>query len=58
MDASVFIGSITTGPSLFLLKKFYPDINPADCSLQDFPHASTLPIPGRGQVATDYIRRH
>ena len=24
MDASVFIGSITTGPSLFLLKKFYP----------------------------------
>ena len=58
MNASVFIGSITAGPSLFLLKKFYPSISPADCSLKDFPYASTLPIPGRGQVATEYIRRH
>lgn len=58
MGASVFVGSITTGPSLFLLKKFYPNINPADCPLKDFPHASTLPIPERGQVATEYIHRH
>ena len=56
MDASVFIGSITTGPSLFLLKKFYPDIHPADCLLKDFPQASVLPIPGRGQVATEFIQ--
>ena len=41
MNASVFIGSITAGPSLFLLKKFYPSISPADCSLKDFPYAST-----------------
>ncbi|WP_294546385.1 hypothetical protein [uncultured Bacteroides sp.] len=58
MGASVFTGSITTGPSLFLLKKFYPDISPADCSHEDFPHASTLPIPERGRVAAEYIRRH
>ena len=56
MNASVFIGSITTGPSLFLLKKFYPDINPADCLLKDFPQASVLPIPGRGQVATEFMQ--
>ena len=56
MDASVFIGSITTGPSLFLLKKFYPEINPADCLLKDFPQASVLPIPGRGRVATKFMQ--
>ncbi len=56
MDASVFIGSITTGPSLFLLKKFYPEINPADCLLKDFPQASVLPIPGRGRVATEFMQ--
>ena len=51
------IGSITTGPSLFLLKKFYPEINPADCLLKDFPQASVLPIPGRGRVADVYKRQ-
>ena len=58
MKASVFIGSITTGPSLFLLKKFYPDINPADCPLEEFPKAATLPIPERSRIATEHIRRH
>ena len=48
--------NITYGPRLFLLKKFYPDINPADCLLKDFPQASVLPIPGRGQVATEFMQ--
>ena len=47
----------STGPSLFLLKKFYPEINPADCLLKDFPQASVLPIPGRGRVATEVLMR-
>ena len=38
------------------MKKFYPDINPADCLLKDFPQASVLPIPGRGQVATEFMQ--
>lgn len=56
MNASVFTGSITTGPSLFLLKKFYPDISPADCLLEDFPQAATLPIPGRSQMAAEFLQ--
>ena len=56
MNASIFTGSITTGPSLFLLKKFYPDISPADCLLEDFPQAATLPIPGRSQMAAEFLQ--
>lgn len=56
MNASIFTRSITTGPSLFLLKKFYPDISPADCLLEDFPQAATLPIPGRSQMAAEFLQ--
>lgn len=49
MDASVFIGSITTGPSLFLLKKFYPEINPADCLLRTFRKHPFSPFRDAGE---------
>ena len=58
MNASAFVGSITTGPSLFLLKNFYPEIHLTDCSLEDFPAASVLPIPERGRVAAAYLQTH
>lgn len=57
LKSNYFIGSITTGPSLFILKKLYPNIRLADCSLDQFPEVITLPIPERGKLAEEYLRK-
>lgn len=50
-----FIGSITTGPSLFVLKRLYPRIRLVDCAPDRFMEAITLPIPERGRLAEEYL---
>ncbi|WP_455672674.1 hypothetical protein [Phocaeicola sp.] len=52
-----FIGSITTGPSLFVLKKLYPNIRLVDCAPEQFAEIITLPIPERGKLAEEYLRK-
>ena len=56
--ASLFMGSVTTGPSLFLLKLGYPDILPADCRKEDFPDICRLPVGGRSRRAAEYLSRN
>jgi lipopolysaccharide cholinephosphotransferase len=54
MHARHFVGSICPGPSLFLLKYLWPNATPLDCAREDFPHALTLPVRERGQMAKRY----
>ena len=53
--ASLFVGSVTPGPSLYLSKLLYPRICPADCRLEDFPTVCRLPIAGRTRWADNYL---
>ena len=53
--ARPFIGSVTTGPSLFLLKLAWPHGIPADCRPEDFPAVCRLPIAGRSERAMRYL---
>ena len=53
--SSFFIGSITTGPSLFLLKLFYPNHLPVDCSLEQFDEVYSLSMSERCKIAKDYL---
>lgn len=55
LHSARFIGSITTGPSLFVLKRLYPHIHLADCAPEQFREATTLPIPERGRLAAQYL---
>jgi hypothetical protein len=53
--STVFIGSITTGPSLFLLKLFYPDHCPIDCSTEVFELSVHLRMDERCRMAQKYL---
>lgn len=55
MHSSYFVGSITTGPSLFLLKWFYPNHYPIDCNSKHFSEFSCLPIAERGKISKKYM---
>jgi hypothetical protein len=55
IGATHFVGSITTGPSLFLLKYLWPNAIPQDCSRDDFLHAITLRVAERGDMAKKYL---
>ncbi len=41
MDSALFIGSITTGPSRFIMKLRYPDVVAIDCPLEKIPKMLT-----------------
>lgn len=53
--SSLFVGSITPGPSLYLSKLLYPRIRPADCRPEDFPTVCRLPIAERTRWADRYL---
>lgn len=58
MQRSVFfVGSITTGPSFFLLKVLFPEGMPVDARKEDVPRAALLRIYLRGQIAADYLQK-
>lgn len=56
LNSSYFVGSITTGPSLFLLKILYPNVLPADCAPDNLKNAITLPIAERSKIMREYIK--
>lgn len=55
MEAQAFIGSITCGPSVFLLKLKYPNGEVIDCSRKDLKKALTLDITHRGSIAQKFL---
>ena len=57
MHSSIFIGSITTAPSLFLLKLFYPNHCPIDCSTEYFKQVACLRMDERCRIAESYLNR-
>lgn len=57
LHADHFIGSITTGPSLFVLKRLYPRITLMDCHPEQFTQAICLPINARGTMAATYLQQ-
>lgn len=56
MKASLFIGSITAGPSHFLLKLFYPKHAPIDCLSEQFEELVNLRMVERCKIAENYLR--
>jgi len=56
MDSSSFIGSITCGPSVFLLKLKYPNGKAIDCSPENMKDVLPLDINHRGVVARDFLK--
>lgn len=55
LNSGYFIGSITTGPSLFLLKMLYPNVLPADCAPEVLKSIIALPITERSRIMQEYI---
>ena len=55
LNSGYFVGSITTGPSLFLLKILYPNVLPADCAPENLKSAIALPIAERSRIMQEYI---
>ena len=56
LEADHFVGSITTGPSLFILKQLNPRITLMDCDAERFKQAICLPITERGNLAATYLK--
>lgn len=56
MKASLFIGTITAGPSFFLLKLFYPNHFPIDCSPEEFEELANLRMVERCKIAESYLK--
>lgn len=52
-----FIGSITNGPSFFLLQTRYPDAIPADCTFEHFPEIAKMPLVDRSKESVEYLER-
>ncbi len=55
-STSPFFGSVTPGPSLFILKLSYPNAHAVDCSAARLAEALTLPVAGRSQIADEYLK--
>ena len=55
--ASLFIGSITTGPSLFLLKILFPSrALPIDCQPEDMSRIALLHLKERVKISQTYLQ--
>lgn len=57
MRSTYFVGSITTGPSFFVLKRLYPDCLPIDAKTEDVPTVARMRIYKRGQWAKEYGKK-
>ena len=55
LNSGYFVGSITTGPSLFLLKVLYPAVLPADCALENLKSVIAIPVADRSKIMQEYI---
>ncbi len=56
-SANPFFGSITPGPSLFILKLRHPDGIAMDCPQELRSEALRLPIAGRSRIAQESVRK-
>lgn len=54
-DSSLFLGSITTGPSLFVLKNKYPGGVTVDCTSEQFPKVCRQTISKRSKVSINNL---
>lgn len=55
LHAKKFAGSITTGPSVFIMKQRYaePSVIAVDCAKEMLESALTLPIDSRAAISAD-----
>lgn len=58
LHAQTFVGSITTGPSVFAMTCKYPDVVPVDYDKSDLKNAFNLSIEERGWLASNYLKTH
>lgn len=56
MKSDFFVGSITTGPSFFLLKCLYPKAYPIDADVNMIPEIATMRIYKRGEISSRWRR--
>lgn len=56
LSSSSFVGSITTGPSVFILKLRYKEskVQAVDCSKQELPAALQLPLRARAIISSKH----
>lgn len=56
LSSSSFVGSITTGPSVFIMKLRYndPQVQAVDCSKQELPAALQLPLQARAIISSKH----
>lgn len=54
MDSRLFVGSITTGPSVFLMKMRYPDVKAVDCPENLLPAILFTDIGRRAEVSAHF----
>lgn len=58
LRSDVFVGSITVGPSLFVLQMLYPRAVAVDCEMSSLPAVAHLTIKVRGEIAVRYLENH
>lgn len=59
IQSSLFIGSITTAPSFYLLKVLYPsNALPIDCLRDDIPCVALLSLKERVAISQSYLKRN
>lgn len=57
LNSSLFIGSITTGPSIFILKRLHPNIHLIDYKTERLTEVITLNLSERCKLAENYIAK-
>lgn len=55
LRSDAFVGSITVGPSLFVLQMLYPRGTAVDCDTEELPRIAAQTIRERGEAARRYI---
>ena len=60
LHASKFVGSITTGPSVFIMKQRCggPSVVAVDCAKEALESVLTLPINQRAAISAETLRKH
>lgn len=60
LSSQAFAGSITTGPSVFIMKARHRDLSvqAVDCPREELATALRLPISKRSTISTEHLSRH
>jgi hypothetical protein len=60
LSSQAFAGSITTGPSVFVMKARHRDLSvqAVDCPREELATALRLPISKRSTISTEHLSRH